>query len=57
MNKELINNLYIAVNEMMDRVGATGKVESLDPETGNVMDALHDLDGGVFKQEGLFKDE
>ena len=40
--------LYIAVNEMMSPLGAHGNICARDDRVTAVMDALHDLDGGVY---------
>lgn len=49
MNKQdKLKQLYIAVNEMMAVIGAEGEIDSRHNYVDNVMDALHDLDDGVY---------
>ena len=48
MSRQKIINLYKAVNEMMAVLGAKGEINTLHEKTTNVMDALHELDEGVY---------
>ena len=48
MSRQKIINLYKAVNEMMAVLGAKGEINTLHEKTTNVMDALHEIDGGVY---------
>jgi hypothetical protein len=47
---ELWNTLYHAVNEMMGVLGAKGEISTRAKEVEAVMDALHEIDGGVYKE-------
>ena len=47
--------LYVAVNEMMASLGAHGQIEARDERVSAVMDVLHDIDGGVYDVEKIFK--
>jgi hypothetical protein len=47
---ELWNTLYHAVNEMMGTLGAKGEISTRAKEVEAVMDALHEIDGGVYKE-------
>ena len=40
--------LYNAVNEMMAPLGAHGEIYATDDRVLAVMDALHEIDGGVY---------
>ena len=40
-------NLYDAINEMMAPLGTHGMIYAKDDRVTAVMDALHDIDGGV----------
>lgn len=44
-------SLYHAVNDMMAKLGASGNITTRADEVSQVMDALHDIDGGVYKQD------
>ena len=43
--------LYIAVNEMMVRLGIDGEISTREPETDAVMNALFEIDGGTYNPE------
>jgi len=49
--QEKYENLYIAINELFLKLGAEGSVSTRDKEADNVMDALYEIDGGVYKQK------
>ena len=45
---EAVKPLYIAINEMMAVLGAVGEINTRHEKASAVMDALHDLDSGVY---------
>ena len=47
---ELHKKLYISVNELMCVLGAKGEITTRANEVTAVMDALHDIDDGVYKK-------
>jgi len=53
--KDLIN-LYKAINELMMQMGIDGQVSTTSEKAEAVMNALWDLDGGVYDVE-VFKEE
>lgn len=50
-SKKDIKKLYKTVNEMMLPLGANGIIYAKDDRVAAVMDALHDIDGGVYKED------
>lgn len=42
--------LYNAVNEMMAPLGAYGEISAKDDRVAKVMDALQQIDGGVYRR-------
>jgi len=51
---ETLNALYVAVNEMMVVLGANGQITNRDNVVNRVMDALYDIDGGVYDPDIVF---
>lgn len=49
--------LYITINKMMMKLGAEGEIGTRAVEVLDVMDALKELDGGVFDVDVAFKEE
>ena len=49
---EKINELYHAVNNMMGIMGAEGEVNTKMACSDRVMNALYDIDGGVYLENG-----
>lgn len=47
----LSNNLYHTVNEMMAQLGAKGEITTRSPLVDDVMNALHDIDGGIYQDK------
>jgi hypothetical protein len=47
--KDLIN-LYKAINELMMQMGIDGEVSTTSDKAEAVMDALWDVDGGVYDE-------
>lgn len=47
------NNLYVAINHLMARLGAYGDVDSRGTESLNVMSALAAIDGGIVSKRAL----
>jgi hypothetical protein len=47
MSEEWIK-LYHAINDMMCTLGAEGEISTRESEVEAVMDALHEIDGGVY---------
>ena len=45
---DAVKPLYIAINEMLAVIGAEGEIDSLHEKTTAVMDAMYDLDKGVY---------
>lgn len=45
--------LYHAVNLMMAELGAEGEINTRHTKVDQVMDALHDIDGGVYDESFL----
>ena len=43
-----MKKLYIAINELMCEIGASGQIDTGSIYVGKVMDALHEFDGGNF---------
>ena len=52
--EEKLRVLYERVNEMMDKLGADGQINTRANEVLVVMDALYELDGGVYDTEKAF---
>ena len=48
--------LYIAINEMMIKLGMYGEITTRANEVLDVMSALRELDGGVFDVDAVFKE-
>jgi len=46
--------LYMAINEMMCEIGATGQIDIENPLVNAVMNELYELDGGVHDAEKVF---
>jgi len=44
-----MNDLYHAVNRMMAELGMKGQINTRHHLVDDVMDALHDIDGGVYQ--------
>ncbi len=49
--KEALKSLYIAVNELMCRMGVDGEVNTQQDVSCSVMDTLFELDDGVYEWE------
>ena len=49
MNKA--QQLYIAINEMMLKIGIDGEISTRDREADAVMSALYELDGGIYNEK------
>jgi len=45
-----ISKLYHSVNLMMAELGAKGEIDTRNQYVEKVMDALYDIDGGVYDQ-------
>ena len=43
--------LYHSVNIMMGELGAVGEIDTRNPRVAAVMDALHEIDGGIFNPD------
>jgi hypothetical protein len=52
--KEKLKNLYVSTNEMMAPLGAHGQILAKDDRVSSVMDALHDIDNGVYDTDKVF---
>jgi hypothetical protein len=52
---EKYKGLYNPINEMMAPLGAHGMIYAKDDRVTAVMDALHDIDGGVFKPKSDYE--
>jgi len=53
-SSDKFRTLYVAVNEMMAPLGAHGEICARDDRVDAVMDALHDIDGGVYDTKKVF---
>lgn len=49
-DRDELVKLYHSVNKMMCKLGADGEINSLDETVLNVMDDLHQLDGGTYDE-------
>ncbi len=49
-------NLYIAINEMMAELGAKGEITTRNSLVTDVMNALHEIDDGVYDVKRVFGD-
>jgi len=49
-NNEKYKKLYHAVNIMMAELSSHGHIRTRDKQVTDVMDVLHEIDGGVYKQ-------
>jgi len=47
-------NLYISVNEMMCVLGAKGDISTRSDVVTTVMDALYEMDDGVYEARRVF---
>lgn len=52
---EKYKGLYSPINEMMTPLGAHGMIYAKDDRVTAVMDALHDIDGGIFKPDSDYE--
>ena len=50
-----IKTLYVAVNELMSKLGADGEIHAQTKEAGDVMDALYEIDGGGYNSDISFE--
>jgi len=48
---ECLLTMYVAANELMAKLGADGEINAQQDESGNLMDALFDIDDGAYDQE------
>ncbi len=46
----MTDKLYHTVNLMMSNLGCMGQISARNPLVDDVMDALHDMDGGVYNE-------
>ena len=49
--EEKFKMVYEAINKMLMRLGMEGEVSTLDETVCDVMTALSDIDGGVYKAD------
>ena len=50
-DRPVLVSLYHKVNDMMGQLGADGEINTLDPLVQDVMDTLHEIDGGTYDEE------
>lgn len=50
MNEKL-NNLYVSISLMLLKLSAKGTIEAKDSKVGGVMDALYEIDSGVYIED------
>ena len=55
--EEKLRVLYERVNDLMAILGAEGQINTEFEEVRAVMDALYELDGGVYDTEKAFEGE
>ncbi len=56
-DNQKVTNLYHTVNLLMDEIGAVGSITAKNILSVNVMDALYDMDGGVYQELFIFNDD
>jgi len=47
-DKDAWPELYESINDLMAHLGADGQISAKDPRADRVMNALFDIDGGVY---------
>ena len=55
--EQIFKSIYLAANKMLARLGADGQVNTETPEVCDLMNALYDIDNGVFSPEAVFFEE
>ena len=53
--KQKLVTIYKSVNEMMAFLGAEGEIDTKNPLVDNVMDALYEIDEGIYDEKRFNK--
>ena len=53
---DVFKNLYDKVNMLVSIIGKNGSIEARSKEVDDVMQALHEIDGGDYKKDLLIKE-